>query len=107
VAIGDRVRVSGTASEFNALTQLTIAAKADVQVCATGATLPAPVPLTLPLSDEARESAESMLVAPVGTYTVSDVFNTNRFGEVILAAGKRPGPRADRRGRPAPRPPPR
>jgi len=90
VAIGDRVRVTGTASEFNALTQLTIAAKSDVQVCATGVPLPAPVPLSLPLSDEARESAESMRVAPVGTYTVSDVFNTNRFGEIILAAGDKP-----------------
>ena len=28
-----------------------------------------------------------MRVAPVGAYTVSEVFNTNRFGEVVLAAG--------------------
>ncbi len=90
VSIGDTVRVSGTANEFNGLTQVTIAAKSDVQVCATGTTLPAPLPLTLPLSDEARESAESMLVAPVGTVTVSDVYNTNRFGEIILAAGDQP-----------------
>ncbi|MEU4159620.1 ExeM/NucH family extracellular endonuclease [Actinoplanes sp. NPDC026670] len=90
VAIGDVVRVTGTVSEYNALTQITIGAKTDVQVCSSGATLPAPVALTLPLSDEARESAEGMLVAPVGTYTVSDVYNTNRYGEVILAAGSVP-----------------
>ncbi|BEL10129.1 ExeM/NucH family extracellular endonuclease [Actinoplanes sichuanensis] len=90
VAIGDVVRVTGTVSEYNALTQITIGAKTDVQVCSTGATLPAPVALTLPLSDDARESAEGMLVAPVGTYTVSDVYNTNRYGEVILAAGSVP-----------------
>ncbi|MEV4758850.1 ExeM/NucH family extracellular endonuclease [Micromonospora sp. NPDC049559] len=87
VAIGDRVRVSGTASEFNGLTQLTIAARTDVQVCEQGVALPAPTPLALPLDPAARESAESMLVAPVGAYTVAEVYNTNRYGEVVLAAG--------------------
>ena len=87
VAIGDQVRVTATVSEFNGLTELTTAAKADTQVCATGVALPAPVALSLPLDDAARESVESMLVAPAGAYTVSDVFNTNRYGEVILAGG--------------------
>ncbi|MFJ8579306.1 ExeM/NucH family extracellular endonuclease, partial [Micromonospora sp. NPDC093277] len=87
VAIGDRVRVSGTPSEYNGLTQLSTAAKADVQICEHSATLPAPVPVSLPLSEDARESVESMLVAPVGQYTVSEVYNTNRYGEVVLAAG--------------------
>ncbi|GAA3947379.1 ExeM/NucH family extracellular endonuclease [Actinoplanes auranticolor] len=90
VALGDRVRVTGTATEFNAFTQLSIAAKADVQVCAHDAPLPAPVPLSLPLADDARESVEGMLVAPVGAYTVSDVYNTNRYGEIVLAAGNAP-----------------
>ncbi|WP_231934881.1 ExeM/NucH family extracellular endonuclease [Micromonospora viridifaciens] len=100
VAIGDRVRVSGTPSEFNGLTQLSIAAKTDVQICAHGATLPAPVPVSLPLSDDARESVESMLVAPVGQYAVSEVYNTNRYGEVVLAAGDRPAPNATDVARP-------
>ncbi|MET8312328.1 ExeM/NucH family extracellular endonuclease [Micromonospora sp. NPDC005173] len=90
VAIGDRVRVSGTPSEFNGLTQLTIGAKADLQVCEHSQTLPAPVPVGLPLADGARESVESMLVSPVGQYTVSEVYNTNRYGEVVLTAGDRP-----------------
>ena len=90
VAIGDLVRVSGTPSEFSGFTELTIAAKADVQVCANGVALPAPVAFSLPLDDAARESVESMLVAPVGTYAVSDVYNTNRYGEIILAAGGTP-----------------
>ncbi|WP_229075894.1 ExeM/NucH family extracellular endonuclease [Actinoplanes sp. DH11] len=90
VAIGDQVRVTGSVSEYNGLTQLSIAAKAGVQVCATGTALPAPVALTLPLDAAARESAESMLVAPVGAYTVSDIYDTNRFGEVVLAAGDEP-----------------
>ncbi|WP_341718070.1 ExeM/NucH family extracellular endonuclease [Micromonospora sp. FIMYZ51] len=90
VAIGDRVRVSGTANEFNGLTQLSIAAKSDVQVCEQGAPLPAPVPVEFPLTEQARESVESMLVAPVGAYTVAEVYNTNRYGEVALAAGDKP-----------------
>ncbi|GAA1842901.1 ExeM/NucH family extracellular endonuclease [Asanoa iriomotensis] len=87
VAIGDRVRVSGTATEYSGLTQLSTAAKTDVQICAHDATLPAPVALSLPLAEDARESVESMLVAPVGQFTVSEVYNTNRYGEVVLAAG--------------------
>ncbi|BBH65897.1 multifunctional nuclease/2',3'-cyclic-nucleotide 2'-phosphodiesterase/5'-nucleotidase/3'-nucleotidase [Actinoplanes sp. OR16] len=90
VAIGDLVRVTGVVSEYNGLTQISTAAKTDVQVCATGATVPTAVPLSLPLSDDARESVESMRVAPVGTFTVSDNYNTNRYGEIILAAGDDP-----------------
>jgi 5'-nucleotidase len=92
VAIGDQVRVRGNVSEFNGLTEISIGARTDVGVCANNAPLPAPLPLTLPLDPAARESAESMLVAPVGDYTVSEVYNTNRYGEVVLAAGDRPAP---------------
>ncbi|GIJ29618.1 multifunctional nuclease/2',3'-cyclic-nucleotide 2'-phosphodiesterase/5'-nucleotidase/3'-nucleotidase [Micromonospora qiuiae] len=100
VAIGDRIRVSGTANEFNGLTQLTIAAKGDVQVCERGAPLPDPVPVEFPLADDARESVESMLVAPVGAYTVAEVYNTNRYGEVVLAAGDQPALTPTDRARP-------
>jgi 5'-nucleotidase len=92
VAIGDDVKVRGTVSEFNGLTEINIGARADVQVCASGAPLPAPVQLSLPLDPAGRESAEGMLVAPLGAYTVSEVFNTNRFGEVVLAAGDKAAP---------------
>ncbi len=87
VAIGDQVRVRGTISEYFGLTELSIGARADLRVCAHDAPLPAPVALELPLDPAARESVESMSVAPVGGYTVSEVYNTNRFGEVVLAAG--------------------
>ncbi|MFI7675804.1 ExeM/NucH family extracellular endonuclease [Actinophytocola sp. NPDC049390] len=91
-ANGDQVRVRGVVSEFNGLTEVTIGAKADFQVCAHDATLPTPAPLSLPLDPAARESVESMLVAPVGDFTVSEVYNTNRFGEVVLAAGDKAAP---------------
>jgi 5'-nucleotidase len=90
VAVGDRVRVQGRVSEFNGLTQISIANRSSVQVCEKNVPLPAPVPLTLPLDDAARESVESMLVAPVGDFTVSEVYNLNRYGEIVLAAGDRP-----------------
>ncbi len=100
VAIGDQVRVRGTVSEFNGLTEVTIGAKADFQVCAHDATLPTPAPLGLPLDPATRESVESMLVAPVGDFTVSEVYNTNRYGEVVLAAGTEPAPIPTDRYRP-------
>ncbi|MFC7613244.1 hypothetical protein ACFQV2_06100 [Actinokineospora soli] len=87
VSVGDRVRVRGAVSEYFGLTQITSTAKTNVQVCAHDAPLPAAVPLTLPLDAAGRESAESMLVAPIGAYTVAEVYNTNRFGEVTLTAG--------------------
>ncbi|GAB2581423.1 multifunctional nuclease/2',3'-cyclic-nucleotide 2'-phosphodiesterase/5'-nucleotidase/3'-nucleotidase [Paractinoplanes abujensis] len=92
VKIGDRVRVTGTVTEFNGLTEITTTAQGDTAVCASGVALPAPVALSLPLADAARESVESMLVAPVGAYTVADVYNTNRYGEIILAAGNEVAP---------------
>ncbi|MET7394481.1 ExeM/NucH family extracellular endonuclease [Dactylosporangium sp. NPDC005572] len=100
VALGDRVKVGGTPSEFNGLTELTIGAKSDVQVCAQGVALPAPAPLSLPLDEAGRESVESMLVAPIGQYTVSEVYNTNRYGEVVLAAGDKALPIATDLARP-------
>jgi 5'-nucleotidase len=90
VAIGDKVRVTGTVSEYNGLTEISTSGKAGTQVCANNAALPAPVPLTLPLSADARESVEGMLVAPVGAYTVSDTYPANLYGEMILAAGSAP-----------------
>lgn len=90
VAIGDKVRVTGTVSEYNGLTEISTAARSDTQVCATGAALPAPVPLSLPLSADARESIEGMLVAPLGAYTVSDTYPANQYGQLVLAAGSEP-----------------
>ncbi|GIM93446.1 ExeM/NucH family extracellular endonuclease [Paractinoplanes toevensis] len=90
VAIGDKVRVTGAVSEYNGLTELSIAARTDLQVCAHNAALPAPVPLTLPLAADARESVEGMLVAPAGAYTVSDTYYANLYGEIVLAAGSKP-----------------
>ncbi len=101
VAIGDQVRVRGTVSEFNGLTEISIGARSRraglrARRGAARARPRSPCRST----PAARESVESMLVAPVGDYTVSEVFNTNRFGEVVLAAGDDPAPIPTDRFRP-------
>ncbi|WP_239138333.1 ExeM/NucH family extracellular endonuclease [Actinoplanes regularis] len=87
IAIGDQVRVTGTISEFNSLTELTVSAKTDTEICAHGATVPTASALALPATDAVRESVEGMLVAPAGTYTVSDPYYLTQYGEVVLTAG--------------------
>ncbi|CAN5375819.1 hypothetical protein BH20ACT5_BH20ACT5_02230 [soil metagenome] len=102
VAVGDSVVVSGTAGEFFELTQI---AATGVVVCPDlGFQVPPAVPLDLPLDEAGFEALEGMFVQPVDTLTVSEVFNLNRFGELVLSEGGRllqptevfePGPEAD------------
>jgi predicted extracellular nuclease len=101
VAVGDRVRVSGTVSEFFGMTQL--ATVTAVQVCATGQPLPTPATLTLPVPDVPNgdlaaatsainahyEAYEGMLVRYPGALTVSEYFQLERFGQVVLSEGGR------------------
>ncbi|WP_243387044.1 ExeM/NucH family extracellular endonuclease [Bifidobacterium primatium] len=84
---GDYVEVSGKVSEYYGLTELnaTTATKLNDKVAD-----PTPAKVAYPKADAQRESLESMLVAPQGDYTVSDVYNTNKYGEVGLAAAKTP-----------------
>lgn len=86
VALGDTVRVTGTAGEFNGLTQLTVDAGKATKIA--DAAKPTPVTLTTwPSAIAQRESLESMLVSVSSTFTVTNTNNTNRYGEVGLAAG--------------------
>jgi predicted extracellular nuclease len=85
VDLGDSVVVRGTVTEFHGATELT-----DVTLGGCGtAPLPAPAPLSLPATDEQREVLEGMLVAPVQELTVTEVYDLNRYGEVLLAQGGR------------------
>ncbi|MCU1431979.1 MAG: Endonuclease/exonuclease/phosphatase [Actinotalea sp.] len=104
VDLGDTVAVTGQAQEFSGQTQ--VSSREDVEVCADGtaADLPAPAPLDLPSDATVRESLEGMLVEPVDTLTVSEVFDLTSFGELTLSEGgrlvqptelARPGPEAE------------
>nr|WP_281371884.1 ExeM/NucH family extracellular endonuclease [Modestobacter versicolor] len=85
VELGDQVVVSGTVAEFNGLTEIT---DVTVSVCGSGP-LPEAAPLSLPATDEQREVLEGMLVTPAQTLTVTEVYDLNRYGEILLAEGGR------------------
>lgn len=84
--VGDRVTVTGFATEFNALTEVT--SLISIQVTGTAA-LPAAVPVTLPLpGTDALERLEGMRVTLPQTLTVTDNFNLGDFGQVVLSNGR-------------------
>ncbi|MCB8943279.1 MAG: ExeM/NucH family extracellular endonuclease [Ardenticatenaceae bacterium] len=87
VAPGDRIRVRGTATEFNNLTQ--IGSVTDVAVCASGQSV-TPVDMTLPVADMADwEAVEGMLVAFTHDLHVTEHFTLGRYGEVDLSVNGR------------------
>lgn len=112
-AVGQRLRLTGTVTEFNTgaasnattaanpLTQLTT--PAGVTVLAEAQTI-APVNLTLPVADLAVfERHEGMLVTIAGPLAVSQNFFLGRYGQLTVAGGTRleiptnrhrPGPQA-------------
>jgi predicted extracellular nuclease len=88
-SIGSYVEVTGAVSEYQGLTELTVASGGltllpDALVPA----LPAAVPF--PSDPAQRESLESMLLSPVGDYTVTDNYDTNYYGSIVLTAGPEP-----------------
>ena len=87
VAIGDSVQVTGNPDEYSGLTQLTS------PKVTTVASLGTVEPLELeswPTTEAERELYEGMLVAPQGTYTVTDNYSLNSYGEIGLAFGEGP-----------------
>jgi predicted extracellular nuclease len=89
VSVGDRVRVTGEATEFRGATQ--IGAVSATAVLGTGVPLPTATQITLGLSDgfEAYEGMRVVLVSREGAdpLTVIENFNLDRFGEVAVAEG--------------------
>ncbi|ASP37573.1 hypothetical protein CHH28_02295 [Bacterioplanes sanyensis] len=89
VSVGDRVRLQAQVSEFNQSTQLKNVA--DLVVCASGQSLPAPVALQLPVSDKtAWEAVEGMLVSSQQNLVVSDLFGTGygfgNYGQFVVSS---------------------
>src|SRR5690606_38667853 len=92
VAVGQLVRLTGRVSETDGLTLLR--SVRDVVVCAEAAALPTPALVTLPVDDLSHlESVEGMLVEFPQELVISEYFNFDRFGEVVLTA---PGPDGSR-----------
>ncbi|MEL7036330.1 MAG: ExeM/NucH family extracellular endonuclease [Cyanobacteria bacterium J06592_8] len=83
VNIGDVVEVTGTVTEFNGLTELT-----NVTVSIEGTdTLPTPATVNFPVTAvDDLESFEGMGVTIPDTLFVTEYFNLDRFGEVVLSS---------------------
>lgn len=104
VTVGDKVRVTGSASEYFNMSQLTASTLGSVIVQSTVNTLPTPATLDLPIpgvptGDFATaqtfiynyyEAFEGMLVTFPATLSVSEYFELARYGQVILSANGRP-----------------
>jgi predicted extracellular nuclease len=89
VSVGESVQVTGKVQEFAGLTEI-----GTPTVTALATPLP-PVaadvmPWTGLTTDAQKEAHEGELVAPQGTFTVSDNFDANFFGSFTLAAGDTP-----------------
>jgi predicted extracellular nuclease len=83
---GDLLRVQGRVLERNAMTQLDHLGLA--LVCGR-APVPGPAPLPLPLTSTlAPEALEGMLVHPVESLTITEVYDLGRYGHLELADGR-------------------
>jgi uncharacterized protein len=87
VEVGQLVRVTGTVGEFtgtgSSQTQLS---SATVEVLQTGVPLPTVTPVTFPVPTTTYlERFEGMRVELVDELVISEYFNYDRFGEVVLA----------------------
>ena len=87
VVPGDLVRVSGTVDEFFSLTEITSVDA--VLLCGTGSV--APTTITVPSDFEAYEG---MLVTVGHTLYISEFFNFDRFGEIVLTPDRQYQPTA-------------
>jgi predicted extracellular nuclease len=92
VGVGDRVRVAGTATEFFGETQISAS---QVEIIGSGSGLVTATDIPFPAAvivanDEYipdREQYEGMLVSFAEQLTVTELFNLDRFGELLLAKG--------------------
>ena len=97
VRIGDYVEVTGAVSEFFGMTQLNVAAAADLKKLTEAAPEVKATGFALPADEAFRESLEGMLLTPQGPVTVADNFSLNQYGEIGLAGGTTAAGAAHRR----------
>jgi uncharacterized repeat protein (TIGR01451 family) len=95
VAEGQRVRATGTVSEFNNMTEITASSAGSVVITDAGNHLAevTPSPIDFPIAgdvDTFYEAREGMLVTFVDTLTVSEYFELARYGQIELYEGGRP-----------------
>ncbi|MFC5999611.1 ExeM/NucH family extracellular endonuclease [Quadrisphaera sp. GCM10027208] len=89
VAVGDVVRVTGTAGEYYGSTQLS--GEVEIEVLGT-ADVPEPLELSVPIGDEERY--EGMLVTFPQELTILEYYNFGRYGEIALGTERQYQPTA-------------
>jgi len=89
--VGDVIRVRGSVAEYFDLTELNNVV--EFEVCGTGVATPATV--TLPLDDvDDLERYEGMAVTFPQSLFISEYFNFDRFGEIVLTTERAAQPTA-------------
>ena len=92
VNVGDRVRVQGKAVEYFGITE--ISPVTQVLICSTGSTIE-PTEVTLPVTAVTDfEKYESMLVTFPQALVISEYFNYDRYGEIVLTSTRHMTPTA-------------
>lgn len=94
VSVGDLVQVTGGASDFNGLSELTATGASDVVVVSSGNPLPTAATLSFPVAPavggvDYLERYEGMRISMPGPMTITEYFNLDRYGEFLVAAGGR------------------
>ena len=94
VAVGDQVTVTGAVDEFFGMTQIdNDNGDFNVVIDSSGNALPSAGSIDLPVVgdiDDFYEQYEGMLVNYADVLTVSEYFELNRYGQVVLFEGGRP-----------------
>jgi len=92
VQTGDAVRVRGFVSEYNGMTEI---GASQIWVCASGSSV-TPTALALPVSSrEDFEAYEGMLVTFPQPLIISEYFNYDRYGEIVLSSERHLTPTAE------------
>jgi len=92
VQVGDAVRVRGYVSEYNDMTEI---GANQIWVCSTGNSV-TPTALTLPVTNiEDFEAYEGMLVTFPQSLIISEYFNYDRYGEIVLTSERHLTPTAE------------
>ena len=89
VQVGDFMEVTGTVSEYQGLTELSPAIDGWQRLEEAREEVKAAT-VAYPGSDAEREALEGMLVAPQGSYTITNNYSTNQYAEIGLAADSKP-----------------
>lgn len=94
VSVGDKVRVRGNVTEFNGLTEL--GGVTVLLQCSTANALPSAASVNLPVASvNDFEAFEGMAVTLPQALVISEYFNFDRFGEIVLTSERHLTPTAE------------